>query len=396
MKTRDIITGSLLIGGTTIGAGMLGIPLVTGEAGFIPAIGITVLVWLFMYATGLLFLEATLWLHSGANVLSIAERFLGKKGRVFSGSVFVFLYYCLMIAYFAGGTPVFMSFITPFIGTEITGIWAFALFGFIFGMIVAFGLKFIGRVNYILMIGLVVSYVALIGGGTEIVVLEKLQVQHWNKIFYAAPILFAAFGYHNVIPSLTSHFHMNAKVMRKCILWGTLIPLVVYILWQWLIIGSIPQEVVEKTLKAGQPVTFALQALTGKMWIQQAGKFFSLFAIVTSMLGVSFSIVDFLGDGLKMQRHGYHRISLCFLTFVPPFIIATLDPSIFVQALGIAGGFGEAFLNGILPAWIVWIGRYRKKLLSERPLAGGKPSLVLILLVACFVMILEAIALVSH
>ena len=75
------LSGTLLISGTTIGAGMLGIPLLTAKAGFLPAVAITIGCWLFMLATGYLYLEATLWMYEGANVLSISRRFLGKSGK---------------------------------------------------------------------------------------------------------------------------------------------------------------------------------------------------------------------------------------------------------------------------------------------------------------------------
>ena len=93
-----VISGTFLIAGTMIGAGMLGLPLVTGVAGFFPGILITLAVWFFMYCTGLLFLEVTLWMPDGSNVLSISGRFFGKGGRLLSGGMFIFLYYCLMIA----------------------------------------------------------------------------------------------------------------------------------------------------------------------------------------------------------------------------------------------------------------------------------------------------------
>ena len=100
-----MISGTFLIAGTMIGAGMLGIPLVTGASRFLPGILITILVWFFMYCTGLLFLEVTLWMKDGSNVLSMSQRFFGKWGRWLSGGMFVFLYYCLMVAYFAAGSP---------------------------------------------------------------------------------------------------------------------------------------------------------------------------------------------------------------------------------------------------------------------------------------------------
>ncbi len=54
MKINHFIGGILLVAGTTIGAGMLAIPLVTATAGFLPAFIITFFVWLFMLLTGLL------------------------------------------------------------------------------------------------------------------------------------------------------------------------------------------------------------------------------------------------------------------------------------------------------------------------------------------------------
>ena len=102
-NVSKVIRGGLLIAGTTIGAGMLGLPLVTAEAGFIPAVVVTVLVWALMLLTGLLYMEATLWCQDGANILSISEKYLGTFGKVICGVLFTFLYYSLMIAYFAAG-----------------------------------------------------------------------------------------------------------------------------------------------------------------------------------------------------------------------------------------------------------------------------------------------------
>lgn len=99
------LSATLLIAGTCIGAGMLALPLVTGLAGFWPAMAVNSLCWLFMLCTGLLFLETTLWMEDGANVLSMAERFFGVSGKVVAGVAFLFLYYCLMVAYLAGARP---------------------------------------------------------------------------------------------------------------------------------------------------------------------------------------------------------------------------------------------------------------------------------------------------
>ena len=124
---KKVFSGSLLIAGTMIGAGMLGIPLVTAQAGIIPACGITVFVWFYMLCTGLLFLEVTLWMHKGANIISMTKSLLGREGKIFAAAVFVFLYYCLMVAYFSAGAPLFASFINIFFGVKVAGILSYAV-----------------------------------------------------------------------------------------------------------------------------------------------------------------------------------------------------------------------------------------------------------------------------
>lgn len=388
------LSGTLLISGTTIGAGMLGIPLLTAKAGFFPAVAMTLAVWLFMMATGYLYLEATLWMHEGANVLSISRRFLGKSGKWIAGAVYLFLYYCLMVAYYAAGAPLFISFVEKMMGFSLSGLWGYLAFGVVFGGIVAVGLKTVDRINYLLMTAMFLAYFALIGAGSTILSFERFEHVDWSEILFAAPILFSAFGYHNAIPSLVTYFDRNVKVIRRSIFYGTLIPLVVFIIWQGLILGAVPLNAIEDALREGLPATQSLQTLTGSPWVMKMGQFFAFFAIVTSMLGVAFSLVDFIGDGCGVKRTGISRIFLCIAAFLPPFALSSLDPAIFVTALGFAGGFGEAFLNGLLPVAIVWVGRYAKDAGGHRQLRGEKGMLALLFSLGLAVAVLETIYLI--
>jgi len=389
-----ILSGTFLIAGTMVGAGMLGIPLVTGVSGFIPGILVTLLVWLFMYATGILFLEVTLWMPDGSNVLSIAGRFFGKGGRLFSGGMFVFLYYCLMVAYFAAGAPLLADAFSM-IGLSFSGWEMFFIFGLVFGTIVAIGPKSIDRVNIIMSVAMIGSWLVLIGSGGSEVKIEQLTYRDWPAMMFAMPVLFSAFGFHNVIPSLCTYLKRDRRALRISIFWGSVLPLFVYIVWQWLIIGAIPKEVIAETLQAGTPVTTAFQSITGEAYFVAVGRFFAFFAIVTSVLGVAFSMVDFLGDGFRVpHRKGWKRIGLTILTFTPPFILAALNPGIFSTALGVAGGFGEAFLNGLLPIGLMWAGKYVWKLQTDLKILGNRYLLTLLGLYAFLVIALEVAQLV--
>jgi tyrosine-specific transport protein len=99
-------------------------------------------------------------------------------------------------------------------------------------------------------------------------------------------------------------------------------------------------------------------------------------------------MVDFLADGMQVKGK---RGILCLLVFFPPFLLSALDPSIFVTALGFAGGFGEAFLNGVLPVAFVWVGRYMRKLEGKSLVFGGQGMLSALFAIAVAVAMAEIV-----
>lgn len=384
------LSGILLVMGTCIGAGMLALPVVTGLAGFIPAIAVNLLCCLFMMATGLLFLEAILWLPDGANVLSLAHHFLGIGGKIIGGLAFVFLYYCLQVSYCAGGAPAFAHIVTQITGMEVSGPASFLLFAIFFGIIVYLGAHTVNSLNWVLMIGLLLSFVLLIAIGSTQVDPNLLHRADWTLSLAATPVLFGAYGYHNLLPSLSTYLRRHIKTLRAAIVFGTLLPFIIYSIWQWMIIGTLTLDQINEADLRGEPVTQTLQKIIGHPWVQIFGEFFGFFALVTSFLGVSLSMVDFLGDGLNFKkREGWPRLFLCFIVFIPPALFAAAKPDIFIEAIGIAGGYGEAILNGLLPIAMVWVGRYVMKLPSEYSLFGGRPMLCILLLFTLIIMGIE-------
>ena len=67
----------LLIAGTTIGAGILALPVSTGRAGFWPSIGVMLFCWLYLVYAAFCILEVNLALKHGSNIISMAEQTLG-------------------------------------------------------------------------------------------------------------------------------------------------------------------------------------------------------------------------------------------------------------------------------------------------------------------------------
>lgn len=385
----SLLSGTLLIAGTCIGAGMLALPVATALAGFLPSMAVNTVCWLFMLCTGLLFLEAALHMKENSNVLTMAQRFLGPAGKFVGGLSFLFLYYCLEVSYISGGTPLLATIAQQTTGIVLDSSLSYILFVALFGAIVFMGTRVIDRVNWILMVGLIGSYFWLIGVGSTEIQTDLLARADWRLGLAAAPVFFSAYGFHNVIPSITTYLNQDARKLRLAIIFGTTIPFVVYSLWQWMIMGTVGEAELQMAAAQGVPITQTLQHIVGHPLISMLGSFFGFFALITSFLGVSLSMIDFLADGIQKKAVGMNRLWLCLAVFIPPMAFAQQNPGIFIEAIGYAGGFGEAILNGLFPIGMVWVARYRMKLNGAHEIPGGRPVLIILTLFTLFIIGLE-------
>jgi len=363
---RKLLSASLLVTGTCVGAGMLGLPVVTGPSGLLPTIGTNLVAYLLMLFTGLLFLEVTLLFPEGANLMTISESLLGKVGKWFAGASFLFLYLCFLIVYVSGGAPLLDRLLELF-GLDIRS-GGPILFTAIFGLAVWMGPRFVGAVNSLLMIGLIASFWLLLGVTVPEIDPARFRPYALTTSLFALPTLLSAFGYHNIIPTLTSYLKRDRKQLRLAVILGVTFSLVIYLIWQIVIIGALPKELIEKAGIEGVPISDAIFNLSQHPWIVTFSALFAFFALVTSFLGVSLSVVDFLADALQVSRSGLYRFSLILLMLIPPVVLSALYPGIFMDALGLAGGIGEAVMNGLLPIAFAVVA---KKRLGSTPLTSS-------------------------
>lgn len=384
-----LIGGSLLVAGNCIGAAMLGLPLLTREAGFFPSVTFLLLSYLFMGTTALLLLEAISWFDDvEINLVSMAEKTLGKPGKAVAWVTFLFLFYCLMVAYVAGSGALVADFVQMLFGVHLPG-WISSLpFVLIFGVAVYLGTLWVDEMNRFCMLGLIVAYLALIGFGIAHVETNRLLRASWSSIWVALPAMVVSFGFHNLLPSLNTYFDGNLRVLRKVVFIGSGIPLVIYLIWTGLVLGVMP----ETDHSTRELATNILHKVAGdEKGVTLGASSFAFFAIVTSILGVALSFVDFLSDGFHWHDTRSGRVVICLLVFVPPYVLAQIDPAIFLKALGLAGGFGAVILFGVLPALMVWKERYYLGRKGDVLVPGGRLTLCLVLAFAFFTMAIEFI-----
>lgn len=377
---------TLFFSGCCIGAGMLGMPLLTYNAGFYPSLALFIASFLFMTATAFLLAETSFRFDEKTSLLMMSEKLLGKPAQWITCILFLFLMYALLVAYTIGASDIIQNG-ASFLGLKISRGLAMTLITTSFGVALYLGTSFMDILNRLLMIGLGLGYIALISFGSHSLDSSFLSHQDWKSALFIAPVMIISFGYHNLIPSMRRFLPSRRKLVQALLL-GAFIPLVVYLVWEYVLLGLLPpakKESINQMINQGVMIGDVLSYLTSNSSIILAVELFTFSAITTSYIGQSVSVIDLLGQHFKKNR-----LTLVFMTLLPPYLIAYYYPDLFLKALSAAGAYGAVIVFGIIPILMAY--KARKKDPTIRPLLpGGNILLGLLLLFAFLVMILEAL-----
>jgi len=375
------IGATLLVCGTSIGGGMLALPVVTAPSGFFPSLLLFVLSWAVMTFTSLLMLECHLSIRGSSELASISRKILGPWGEGVAWGTYLLLLYALMAAYITGTCSLvesafFAVFRTsiPLIPTQLSLILAT-------GWSVIYGIKVIDKINRLFVLGAGVCFLFLVFFlSSQIDFLQLLRVQPASAP-YALPVVVTSFGFHIVIPVIIRYLDRNARSLRLSLLIGSLIPLVIYITWQLIVLGSIPFDgkySLSAVVADNNQISALIHVISYKAKnaiVIPVSLLFCGFAILTSLFGVSLSLWEFFKEKFaSSHRRVSNKISLGFMTFLPPLALILWLPHAFTDLLAYAGIF-VSILLGLLPIAICWKGRQRGWWGKEYTAFGGKTAL---------------------
>ena len=395
MSYGKIIGCIMLVMGTSIGGGILALPMVGIGAGLIPTFSLILFLWALVVFSGLLFLELTLAFPAGENSFtSIAYKTLGRGGRIVTFVSYLLLLYALVAAYIAGGGSL-LSEIFILLNLHIPPVYSGLIFLIVLGSFVIHGIKAVDYVNrtffsfkalfLILSLLLLAPYINFSN--------TLLHESHVRYIWAAAPIYLCAFGYHILIPTITNYLHHRQKTIRFVIILGTFFTLLIYLFWLFDILGIVTADHFAAFAKSqgstGEFITMIMGIVKNK-WVSSAINGFANITITTSFLGVSLGLYDFLSDALKRPKTIRGKAEISLLCFVPPTLFAIFYPKGFVLALGYAG-ICVAFSLVMLPALMVWQLR-KKKMNSSYRVAGGSVLLFLVFLSGLALIILQILS----
>lgn len=376
MKTK-VLGSSLIIAGTTIGAGMLALPLVSASLGFFTASLLMIGIWAIMSYTSLLMLEVHQYGQRSATLHSLALHFLGKNGQRIATFSMLFLFYALCAAYIAGGSEQFHSKINTISPFELSKTGSTVLFTVIVAIVITLGTKtvdFINRGLFTLKLIMLVAILFFLTPNITGEYLLSLPV-HQGVFVTALPVIFTSFGFHGSIPAIVNYLDLDIKKIKTSLLVGSSLPLIIYLFWQGITLGQLSQVEFEQINGLNQFITTIQQSIDHQ-FIQLALSLFADLALLTSFIGVSLGLFEFLRDSSKKWQQS--SLMTALLTYTPPLMFALFYPQGFITALGYAA-IALVILALFLPVALVVSARKTHKE-SEYKVIGGNFALLIVLI----------------
>ncbi|ANI31535.1 tryptophan permease [Yersinia entomophaga] len=344
LSRPSVLGGAMIVAGTAVGAGMFSIPIVTAGVWFSGSVALLIYTWACMLISGLMILEANLNYPTGASFHTVVQDLLGRMWSSINGLSITFVLYILTYAYISAGGSIIAHTLDGIIGVGQT------TSGLVFAVLVAFivwlSTRAVDRLSTILIGGMVITFVMSVGDMYTHVKADVLFNHSQSDASYlpyalaALPYLLTSFGYHGNVPGLVKYYRKDSKSVVRSLLFGTLIALAIYILWQYVIQGNIARDAFKLVIADGgnigsllkQMDTVSAGPLTGQLL-----NAFSYMALASSFLGVSLGLFDYIADFFKFADDGIGRAKSALVTFVPPTIGALLFPNGFLYAIGFAG-----------------------------------------------------------
>ncbi len=298
----------------------------------------------------------------------------------------IFLFYALCAAYIAGGGGQLQLMLTEWSANKLPPQVGAVTFSLIFGSIVILGAGTVDKINQVLFMVKIIVLTTIFSmltphvQGTHLLNMPLEQ----GLIISAIPVIITSFGFHGSIPSIVKYMGGNVKSLRKVMIIGASMPLVIYLIWQIVSQGVISQQ----SLYASEGLDGFIASLSSLLQNDTIANTLTIFAnlaLATSFLGVSLGLFDFFSDVLNKSDSTKDRLLTALVTFMPPLGFALFYPQGFIMALGYAA-IALVILAIFLPVVMVW--KQRAMVITDKPnyqVRGGKGALVTVALFGVFI-----------
>lgn len=347
-ENKQFYKAVAILVGTTIGAGIFGLPYAFSRIGFIPGIVYLFLIGLVVLISNLCYGEVVLRTKEPRQMSGYAEKYLGKWGKILISLSLVLGIYSALLAYTIGVGNFLFGILGPYLGG--TAFIYSLIFWLLASIAVFLGLGVIASIELFMAGILILVIFFIVGSGLADIQVKNLLFFNFDykNLFLPFGVALFALGGATAIPVMKEVLKEKAKLLEKSIKTAFFIPLLVYIFFCFSIIGVTGLNTTEQALDG-------LSHILGEK-ILLIGGVFGIMAMSTSFLALAYVLRE-------MYRRDYKvfYFKACLLTCIIPLIIFILGLRSFVQVIGISGSILGGF-EGILLIMMY----YRAKKMGNR------------------------------
>jgi len=352
--SKKLFTAIATLVGMVIGAGILGIPYVVAKAGFWTGVINIIILGISVLFLHLIIGEVSLRTKGNHQLTGYAAKYFGRKGKFVMTILFVLGMYGAMVAYIMKIGEFLSEIFSSYIGGNPA---IYSLIFFVIGFtLVYLGLKTVGKSEILMVSFLLIVVIAIFAFSLPQINYNNLAELDFGKIFIPFGVVFFALMGTSAIPLMKEELKGNEKLMRNAIIAGCIIPIIVYLLFAFTVVGISGSATTEGAI-------IGLKGFLGyKMYI--AGLVFGILTMSTSFLGIGIGIKEMYNFDFKLKKN-LSSILACFvpLLIALSIILSKVDNAFF-KVLDITGAIVYP-LTGFMLVAIYW---------KAKKVGGRKPE----------------------
>jgi tyrosine-specific transport protein len=344
MRSKSFQAIAALVG-TTIGAGIFGLPYVVAKIGFIPGTIYLVVLGLLTFLLNLAYGEVILRTSGDHQLTGYASIYLGKGGRVIAFLALLLTVYGALLAYFIK-IGEFLNFVFGF-GSPVY--WSLAFLG-LAGLALFFGLRTVGPLEGFLVALLLGLLIFLSFLGFSKIKLTNFSDFDPNFLFLPYGVMLFALSGSSVVPEMEEILRQEHGKLKKAIIVGTVVPLAFYFLFVTLVVGVCGRLTSDDAVLG---LAFFLP-----IWIVDLG---ALLGILT--MGTSFLTLGYVLREVYFRDFGTSKILSWVLVCLGSPLFYLFGAKNFIEIIGATG----ALMGGLTGILIVLMFLKAKKIGERRP-----------------------------
>ncbi len=352
--------------GTAVGAAVFAIPYAFAQAGFGIGFFYLLIFSLAILLVGLMYLEVVLKTPGDHQFTGCAQKYLGPVGKWLAVGALFFGVYSALTAYTIGVGTFLNNILGPYLGGNAT------VYGLIFFALAAlallFGLGTIATAERIMVVLLLLVIGIIVFTGAFNLNFDNYQYLNWKAFFVPYGIILFSLGACHSIPTMKRLLKSDKDKLRKAIIIGWAVPVVIYLLFGAVVLGINGSGTTEMAIDG-------LKSVLGNK-IVVLGSIFGTLSMTTSFLALGFILKQIYKLDFKFSNF------VAWLAVVMiPLLLFLLNWSSFITAIAAAGTVMVGLESLIIIA--MWV-KVRKLKSSKSQYSIKVPRLILYGLLTIF------------